>query len=582
MRAIITALGTHQHLFAVNQLGSGAQPNHVSSALTSYGLDPRWLDRAELAALRTELIVRASEHVAPDASDQPAPPLVRKTHEIYRTGEPGREPFPTVATRAAILVVRDPRDVACSYAPFFGVDLPTAVDDMARPRGGGVASPAAAATAQPWGTWSSHAQSWLAAEVPFPVHVIRYEDLQEDAVATCAPVFAAVGLPATPAELEQAVDQARFDRLAQQEAERGFRETSRRTRTFFRKGRTGGWRDDLPPDLVAAIEADHAPTMQRLGYECTTSAADRGALADQRASRRRQQRTDWLTLPPHMGITVTPGTVPTELPDAEHPKPWIQVLPDQALVRFQGGAGLFVRDGRDVTVQWDPDPAQPDDDPSWLIQGWAVTLAMLQRGDLSLHAATIAIGDQTIAVAGHRGAGKSTTAMGLRNRGHQLLVDDVTLIEFHDGAAWTTPYPRNVHLLPDAAAAVGLDFEALPMLAGGRVKAAFRAEDPPADPRRIDHIIVLAPNADAEEVTVTEAHGAERLAVLVGHTRRDGIAPLVLGHSRYFELLARLADSTPVYVVRRPRSEWTLDLVLDAIEDLSVRSQDPAASASDA
>ncbi len=73
--------------------------------------------------------------------------------------------------------------------------------------------------------------------------------------------------------------------------------------------------------------------------------------------------------------------VPEELPDATHPKPWIQVNPTQALVRFAGGAGLLVEDGARVTVQWQPDPEQPDDDPSWLIQGWAVTLAMLQRGD---------------------------------------------------------------------------------------------------------------------------------------------------------------------------------------------------------
>ena len=37
--------------------------------------------------------------------------------------------------------------------------------------------------------------------------------------------------------------------------------------------------------------------------------------------------------------------------------------------------------------------------------GWAVTLAMLQRGDLSLHAATVRIGDEVVAIAGDRGAG---------------------------------------------------------------------------------------------------------------------------------------------------------------------------------
>lgn len=56
--------------------------------------------------------------------------------------------------------------------------------------------------------------------------------------------------------------------------------------------------------------------------------------------------------------------------------------------------------------------------------------------------------------------------MALRNLGHQLLIDDVTVLHIRDGSAWTTPYARNVHLLPDAAAALGVDFAALPLLAG--------------------------------------------------------------------------------------------------------------------
>lgn len=589
MRAIVTALDTHPHLFGVNQLDSGSQPNHVGAGLNWLGLDPRWLERDEIDALRDALVRRwgaidddagsgatdADPADAADTGDAEAVaaqelakrrPLLRKTHEVYRSGPTGREPFPLDATRAAILIVRDPRDVACSYAPFFGVDLDGAVDAIGRDRGAGLASPAGMQTAQPWGNWSTHVQSWLADDVPFPVHLVRYEDLKRDAAGTLAPVFAAIGLECTDDQLREAVDRVRFDRLQRSEAERGFRETSKKTRTFFRKGAAGGWREELSDSQVAAVEADHAATMTRLGYPLTTTEAARSALFEVRESRRRQERTDWLHLPESMGIEVQRGDVPEELPDATHPRPWIQVNPTQALVRFAGGAGLLVEDGRRVTVQWQPDANQPDDDPSWLIQGWAVTLAMLQRGDLSLHAATVEIGDEVVAIAGHRGAGKSTTSMGLRKRGHRLLIDDVTLIHFRDGRAWTTPFPRNVHLLPDAAEAVGLDFDALPMLAGGRTKVAFRAEEPADEPRRIDRIIVLAPGQAVPEVALEEARGGQRLAALIGHTRRDGIAPLVLGQARYFDLLAQLAHTTPVYVLRRPREDWTLDEVLDLIE----------------
>lgn len=581
MRAIVTAMRTHRHLFAVNQLSSGSQPHHVGAIQTGLGIDPRWLDRTELPVVRDHLIRRVSawsdettdgEGPNPEATDPEAaelpPPLLRKTHEIYREGPFGRQPFPTEATRAAILVVRDPRDVACSHAPFFGMSIDESIEAMGNRSHGGKGSPLHAETPQPWGTWSRHTQSWLNPDVPFPVFTVRYEDLKEDAVSTLLPIFNAVGLQCTPEELTGAVERSSFERLKESEEKRGFRETSRNTGKFFRKGRAGGWQEELTSEQVLALESDHRQVMRLLGYQTQNSDADLDGMAQIRASRRRQQRNEWLHLPEQMGISVKKGAVPEELPGAQRPRAWIQVTPDQALVRFAGGAGLLVEGGKSVTVQWEAEPGD-ESDPSWIVQGWAVTLAMLQRGDLSMHAATLQIGDKVVALAGHRGAGKSTTSMGLRQRGHTLLIDDVTLIEFRGREAWTTPYSRNVHLLPDAAAAVGLDFDGLPLLAGGRNKVAFRAEDPPEEPHRIDHIVVLAPDDGQNEVTVREHRGFSRVTTLTGHTRRDGIAPLVLGQNRYFSLLTRLADSAPVWEIKRPKGVWTLDEVLDRIEAIT-------------
>ena len=562
LRAIVTALRTHRHLFSVDQLGSGSQPHYVGGVL-AMGLDARWLARAELDQVRDAII--RGQGIPPAEAPTDLPPILRKTHEVYRPGSPGAEPFPTDATRAAILIVRDPRDVACSHAPFFGLTIDQSIDAMARVLDPGPGSPARLQTAQPWGSWSSHASSWLADDVPFPVHPVRYEDLKADAVAALAPVFDAIGMGVTRDELAAAVDRAAFDRLQEQERERGFRETSKKTERFFRQGRAGGWRTELTDQQVAAIEADHAELMERFGYELTTAPQPRAALAEARRSRRRQERAAWLNPPEHLGLTVQQGDVPDEIPGARRPQRYIQTTERETLVSFQGGAAIWVRDGHDITIRLPEDHAE-DLDPSWLVQGWGVTLANLQRGNLSLHAATVQIGDQTVAIAGRRGAGKSTTSMALRARGHQLLVDDVTLIEFRDGAAWTTPFARNVHLLPDAAAALGVDFDALPLLAGGRTKAAFRAEAPEPVARRIDRVIVLAPrNTDA--VQLEAKRGASRMTALTRHLARDGIAPMILGAQRYFELLAQLAAVVPVDVITRPMDDWTLDEVLARIEE---------------
>lgn len=588
LRAIVTALDTHPHLFGVNHLGSGAQPYGVASALGRYGIDPRWLSRSELDRLRTALLLasetpdigrvaaRAAER-EPLPDDQLPPPRLRKTHETYRHGRDGAEPFPLEVTRAALLVVRDPRDVACSYAPFFGVDLDGAIDAMARHQGDGIASPAMARTAQPWGTWSGHLQSWLAPDVPFPVHLVRYEDLRTDTAGTLEPVFAAIGLRCTRAELDAAVEQARFERLRESETERGFRETSPKTTTFFRSGRAGGWRDELSADQVATIEADHAATMRVVGYDLTTTPPNLRPLAA------------------HLGIRVRPGTVPTELDGATRPLPYIQVTDTAIRVQLGPQCAFLVEEGRRVTIDWPgiglrhgadqtadqgtgPDDADiGDDDPSWILQGWAITMATLQRGELSLHASTVRIGDEVVAIAGNRGAGKSTTSLALTGRGHQLLVDDTTLLRFDDGKAFITPYARNVHLLPDTAEALGIDFEGLPRLAGGRVKAAFTPDEPPIEPQRIDRVVVLVPGRPeviGDTPVLTEVRGAERLMLLRAHVARQGLAPLVLGEQRFFEQLTRLADAVTVQRLVRPARFWTLDTVLDLIDNGSTRSDD--------
>jgi len=573
MRAIVTALSTHPHLFAVNVLGSGAQPYGVGTAVDRWGLDSRWLDRGELEALRPALIAAHASDPPRVVSAGDNSPQIRKTHESYRPGRPGAEPFPVSVTRAAILVVRDPRDVACSYAPFFGLDLDATVNEMAIGRPQPKTSPATLVTESPWGDWSSHTRSWLDPAVPFPVHVVRFEDLKADAVGTLAPVFNAIGVQCTTDELTAAVDQARFDRLAASEATGGFREVSPATTTFFRKGSSGTWRNELTAAQVAAVEADHGDVMEQLGYEPATTTEARLALAQARASRRRQADRSILTLPDHLGLSVTLGNVPDELAGATSPLPWLQITDRAVRVDFGTNRALVVEDGATATVQWDLAPGDDPADLSWVTEGWAVTLAALQRGNLTLHASTVAVGDTVVAIAGHAGAGKSTTAMGMRSRGHDLLVDDSTVVELTDGGAWTTPYARNVHLMADTAAAMGVDFDALPGLAGRVDKSSFRPEPTPVVPRRLDAVVVLTPTDAAVGVTCTPVAGANRVALLRKQVSRHRLSETVLGPAALFNQLTQLADACDIWLLRRPKEQWSLDGVLDAIENLTSGEQ---------
>jgi aryl sulfotransferase len=192
----------------------------------------------------------------------------RKIHDGLFTGLDGAPIVPAAATRAAIYVVRDPRDVAVSYANHMGVGVAEAVRAMGNRawRMAGRRRRPGSQFRQHLGTWSEHVEGWLDHEL-FPVLLVRYEDLQADAVEQLRRVTNTLGRDVNEAALTTAVDAARFDRLRGQEAEAGFRERPALDRAFFRRGITGAWRDELPGELVAQVEADHHVVMARLGYE---------------------------------------------------------------------------------------------------------------------------------------------------------------------------------------------------------------------------------------------------------------------------------------------------------------------------
>ncbi len=570
VRAILTALLEGDHLFAVNSLHFGHQPHHVAGAQSVWGIDPRWFDRDEMEILRAALLDETGR-------TDPTQPGFRKTHDRYRdrplswphgtspstARSPVPEPFPADSTRGAILVVRDPRDVACSYAAFFDKDLDTAIDELGRDQRD-PAYPARALAEQSWGSWSSHAESWLDPGVPFPVHLVRYEGLHDDAVGILHPILQSLGMSVTTDRLSAAVDRARFDRLQREESTAGFREVHPRGDAFFRAGRAGRWRNELSMEQVQAIEDAHHATMTRLGYELATTPTS---------------GSPWWPLPAHLGITVEQGRTP-DLVDAHHPHPSIALTATEALMDFPMRARLYVSGGDHIVV--DPgDGLDHGSEAAWLVQGWGVTLAMLQRGLLTMHAAAVRLDGRTVCIAGGSGAGKSTTAVALANRGHDLLVDDVSVVSFAGSddqpAAFVHPFARNVHLLPDAAAALGIDFDGLPMLSGGRSKAGYRPAPPPEGPQRIERVIVLESTSAVESPTTRRVGGAEAMMLVRRFTHRMGATPAILGQDEYFARLARLANACPVVMIRRPSGRATLDEVADLIEaDLDERVDEHA------
>jgi hypothetical protein len=197
----------------------------------------------------------------------PGAPLV-KTHDGYTKTDRG-EPLlgGAEAARGAILVVRDPRDVALSLANHLAVEIDAAIAFMADGTSSffGSVNTVSHQLRQRLLGWSAWHASWLE-QSDLPVHLVRYEEMKADPVAALAAALAFAGQSVDRAKLAKAVDLARFDRLQAREAQSGFREAPV-GRQFFRQGESGGWRRALGAARAARIVGDHGAMMERLGYD---------------------------------------------------------------------------------------------------------------------------------------------------------------------------------------------------------------------------------------------------------------------------------------------------------------------------
>jgi hypothetical protein len=238
--------------------------------------DTLGIDSAELSVEQeTDLRPRAYETWATEAKR----PLYCKVHDAYQLTPAGEPLFPASSTRGAVYVVRDPRAVAVSFAHHMAQPIEAAIARMDDPAAAfsGSTTRLTRQLRQLLQRWSDHVESWLA--TPFPVYLLRYEDMRADPLSAFTGVTAFLDLPHDPEAIAAAVEAANFSRLQAQEQEAGFFEKPRDAAVFFREGSSDGWRRTLTPEQAAGIVASHGAVMRRLGYDVTLAplAAERGA-----------------------------------------------------------------------------------------------------------------------------------------------------------------------------------------------------------------------------------------------------------------------------------------------------------------
>jgi hypothetical protein len=194
-------------------------------------------------------------------------PFFIKAHDAYIRTNKNEFLFPADVSLGAVYIVRNPLDVAVSFAHHNGATIDATITSLANPmnmlgKAEGVIRPQ---LEQPMLTWSEHVASWTT-QAEMPVEIIRYEDLKADTFGTFKRIVQFSNMRTMDEEIRAAIELSSFHKLQSQEQSEGFREKPFKSKSFFRKGIVGSWREELSDQQVKRLISDHHEMMTRFGY----------------------------------------------------------------------------------------------------------------------------------------------------------------------------------------------------------------------------------------------------------------------------------------------------------------------------
>jgi hypothetical protein len=253
--------------------------------------------------------------------------------------------------------------------------------------------------------------------------------------------------------------------------------------------------------------------------------------------------------------------------------------PDVQIWDIYNGEYLRVlyRDGvefwldRHLTTLWAywPSSSSLQDTVSYLV-GPILGLLLRLRGIVCLHASSVSINDRAVVFLGSGGAGKSTTAAALAQRGFAVLSDDIVALVDGRHEFQTPPgYPR-VNLWPDSVSLLFGSPETLPGISPGWEKRCLNLQEAQGTkfeerPLPLGAIYVLEKSAGGSEKGVEIVSQKTALMTLVGNTYATNFLN-AKQRADEFEILSRVVATVPIRKIVRGRSVAEVEPFCAAIQ----------------
>ena len=174
-------------------------------------------------------------------------------------------------------------------------------------------------------------------------------------------------------------------------------------------------------------------------------------------------------------LTIRFGSVEHLPEDADQQAHAIWVTDSETCLTYSGIGAFLIRNGNEIIM--DIVPTVEERVIRLAVLGPSLSVALHQRGLLVLHSSAVAIAGAAVGFMAHSGGGKSSLAAALHARGHQVIADDLAVVQFNQNQkpALLPGFPQ-LKLWPEAAMTVGQDPDTLARLHPNMEKRSHKRE----------------------------------------------------------------------------------------------------------
>jgi hypothetical protein len=245
----------------------------------------------------------------------------------------------------------------------------------------------------------------------------------------------------------------------------------------------------------------------------------------------------------------------------------VSMSPTEYLHIVPNIADYYVANGNEICIQ--PQPGADEKSIRLFLLSNAMAAILHQRSMIPLHASAVYHDGGIVLFCGRSGAGKSTTATALQQKGYTVFSDDVCVLQNNaDNELVTLPSYPMIKLWEDSFKKVGLavadeEDKIRPEMAK---YARFYHDEFNITAQKIKRVFILETGNLNEAIEIKKLGPIAAFKILQQNTYRHVQMNGMKKRDIHFAMISKLAGEVSVYKISRPAVGNTLDELIATVE----------------